>query len=235
MTEAADIDINQSLGVTPESPEPVEQAEPEVAEPEESNEPQYSDAEVKAMDGGWVPKDQFNGPDDNWKSAKSFNEFGDQQAKIRNLSSQIKKHGSEMKDLNKLWAGQLESQADELKTKFNSAVEEGNVEEANAIAAKQANVAAQQDSVSVEPAQTDNQALKDQWELDNSYVFEPDNPKTKVANVAFQVAQRQGKDMVEALAFVEEQVAEKFPERRGNDNRLIPSAVSSGGAAPRAV
>lgn len=38
---------------------------------------QYSDDEMKAMDHGWVPKDQWKGPDDEWIPAKVFNMRGE--------------------------------------------------------------------------------------------------------------------------------------------------------------
>lgn len=38
---------------------------------------QYSDDEIKAMDHGWVPKDQWKGPADEWVPAKVFNIRGE--------------------------------------------------------------------------------------------------------------------------------------------------------------
>ena len=38
---------------------------------------QYTDDETKAMDHGWVPKDQWKGPEEEWIPAKVFNMRGE--------------------------------------------------------------------------------------------------------------------------------------------------------------
>lgn len=51
--------------------------------------PEFSEAEQRAMEQGWKPKDQFEGSEDEWRSARDFLERGEMIGKIRSQSRQI--------------------------------------------------------------------------------------------------------------------------------------------------
>lgn len=50
---------------------------------------EYTDDEVNAMKHGWKPKEEYDGPPDNWRSAREFNERGELYERINSQSKQI--------------------------------------------------------------------------------------------------------------------------------------------------
>ena len=51
---------------------------------------EYSDVEKRAMDMGWVPKDQYNGDPDRWKSAEVFLALDEPIKRIESQSKELK-------------------------------------------------------------------------------------------------------------------------------------------------
>ncbi len=69
------------LETTENTESTVEAVQPEITNEAVSTEvvteiPQGSEEEDKARQGGWVPKEEFKGDPDLWKSAKQFNDYG---------------------------------------------------------------------------------------------------------------------------------------------------------------
>ena len=54
-----------------------ENKEPEQKQEQAPQELQYTEAEKTAMEGGWVPKDQWKGDPNDWRPAKEFNDRGE--------------------------------------------------------------------------------------------------------------------------------------------------------------
>lgn len=52
---------------------------------------QYSEEEVVAMARGWKPKEEWDGPEDEWKPAKAFNEYGELKEKLLEKEREAKK------------------------------------------------------------------------------------------------------------------------------------------------
>lgn len=79
--------------MTTEELKPVEGQTEEVAKPEATQEPvqtpTYTDDEQLAMASGWMPKDQWKGDPDAWRSAKDFNERGELFERIKQQSRDI--------------------------------------------------------------------------------------------------------------------------------------------------
>lgn len=53
--------------------------------------PQYSEDEKLAISRGWKPKEEWDGPEDEWKPAKVFNEIGELKEQIQNKDKDLKK------------------------------------------------------------------------------------------------------------------------------------------------
>ena len=56
-----------------------------VVEKEEIVEEEYSEEELKAMEHGWAPKEEWKGDPEDWVSARTFNQKGELFGKIRSL------------------------------------------------------------------------------------------------------------------------------------------------------
>lgn len=67
----------------------------------EEEEVQYSTAELKAMEDGWRPLDEWEGDPDNWVSAKEFNFRGELMSRISSQSGQLSDAHKKVEDLSK--------------------------------------------------------------------------------------------------------------------------------------
>jgi hypothetical protein len=78
-----------------------EEQEPVYNEPEKPDQPEYSDVELKAIDEGWVPKDQFKGDKNKWRDAQAWVDRTD-------LYKRLDHQGREMADLKRLNSRMME-------------------------------------------------------------------------------------------------------------------------------
>lgn len=69
----------------------IEGDKPVVAETPVVEEVQLSEDEKTALAKGWKPKDQWEGPEDEWKPAKVFNEIGELRDAVVNKDKELKK------------------------------------------------------------------------------------------------------------------------------------------------
>jgi hypothetical protein len=64
----------------------------DVKKVEDTNEaPQATPDEVKAREKGWKPKEEWEGPEDEWKPAKVFNEIGELKERLSEREKDLKK------------------------------------------------------------------------------------------------------------------------------------------------
>jgi len=205
---------------------------------------QYSEEELRAMEKGWRPKEEFEGNPDDWRSAKDFNEFGEMKKQLKNQESLIagmkRSHNEEIGNLNMLHLKQLEDKEKELSDRLDKAVDEGDTDEAKKIMEEQkANaiekaVVTSKGSSQMESPQ-EAAILQGEWEEKNDWVFE-DTPKARKAISAFKTAQAKGMNMKDSLAYIDERMVE-FDEKSGgglggpdvNPNRLNPGITTGSG------
>jgi hypothetical protein len=232
MTELKDA-VNEELGNEEENNEELNNEELGTEEDE------YSEDELLAMDKGWRPKDEYQGDPDDWRTAKSFNEFGEMKRQIKDSNARMdgmkKSHNEEISNLNLLHRRQLSDKEEDLKKQLFDAVEIGDTDLAGKIMDEQKSVTAQQASLNESVTQPESQqdaAVKQlEWENDNDWVFE-DTPKARKAQAAFALARTRGMQMSDTLSFVEERVAnipnadERIPV---NKNRLRPGNTLGSG------
>lgn len=67
-----------------------EELEGKQEEVKQEEEQQFPEAEIKAMEGGWRPKEEWEGDEEDWVSAKEFNQRGEYIDRIKSQTSQIK-------------------------------------------------------------------------------------------------------------------------------------------------
>ena len=203
----------------------------------DEGEHQLSDTEQRASQQGWVAKEDYSGNPDDWRGAKDFLEFGSLVKRVKQQNEQMKTMQSSFDDrlsnVNALHKGQLQSQMAQLNTQFAEAVDDRDTDKAESIKDQQASVNNQLRYLDREqqrtPENNDN-AVKAQWELDNSWV-NTNTDKALEAKGVYASALNVGKSIPEALEMVDNAVA-KY-NRSGNSNRAAPASVSSGRSSSR--
>jgi len=203
-------DINEEVGVVDKVVDVVD--EDEVIDPDTE----------KATGLGWKPKDNYEGDPDNWRPAKQFLEYGDLVSQTKNMQKQIqgmkKNHNEQISNLNLFHRAQLDTKEKDVEHRLNKAVEDGDTAAAS-VALKEHNaIQKERDKIQAAPDDDNPQRFIDEWEMNNEWAFDKNNPKTGFANKAFSVATNKGMTVPEALEFVDSQIALKFPSKASNTN-----------------
>lgn len=185
--------------------------------------PVVNEAEAKAREMGWKPKEEYEGDADDWRPAKQFLQWGDVISEQRNLKKQIqgmkKSYNEEIKGLNLLHKVQLETREKEIKGKLAKAVSDGDNDAASDLMKQHGDLQVQKNEMNAStPAKMDADLIKSKWEIANPWIFDTTDPKAKLAITAYNMALRQGMEIEEALEFVDNTVTEKFPNKRTNAN-----------------
>ena len=114
--------------------------------------------------------------------------------------------------------------------RINNAVEDGNIDTANDIRDQQIAVESQINALdNIAPRETpikEEQSMLDEWNLDNQWIFDESDPRSKAAHIAFNLASSKGLSLEDKLAFVNDKVTKASPKTRVNHNRTLPSDVS---------
>lgn len=90
MPEQEYTEVQTPVTPEPQKTEPV--VKPEVTTPEPTQQAAPDPEELLARDSGWVPKEEWKGKPEDWRSAKEFNERGE-------LFTRIKSQSKELNDL----------------------------------------------------------------------------------------------------------------------------------------
>ena len=224
-----------------EKVEEVLKVEPEVKKEEVKSEPELSETEKKAISMGWRPKDQWNGPDEEFTDAGEFirrqplfDRIEYQNKKLKNVEqalNQLTEHHSkvreqeyvralkELKDLRKEavkqgeneYALEMEEKIEELQTEY-----------------KKLPPIVANPPVTNEPTQEFQEWIKtNSWYMKDT---EMHNDADDFADVYIKRSQREGKQINERDIFthVNEKMRKAHPEKFENPARARPSAVSSG-------
>lgn len=198
-------------------------------EQEDHNEPQSSPDEDKARSGGWRPKDEWveagNDADD-WKSVKSFNEYGDLITSIksqkRDLDDSKTEFDSRLDNVNKMHKAQLESQMATLKAKQLAHVENADIDSYNASQKEIDDLQSASNQVVDKPTHNPEQDSLNKWNASNSWINEVGSAKASHAKAEFVRFNNAGYSVSEAIEKMEQSVKTQFPdvnERRNQPNR----------------
>jgi len=173
-------------------------AEAEHIEHEESNE-----SNEKPVSKGYMDKDAWvaAGKDpDEWVSPEVFKERGiriEETSKLRKQLSQIQQEAdNRIANLNKLHRIQLESERNKLLVDRDNAIETADKAEVRRLdQALEKNQELQKDlqDAPAKPAEVV------EWESENQWIFDPEDPRTAPAIAAFTEAQQAGKTMASCI------------------------------------
>lgn len=217
---------------TEENQEPVDGQEVEQTEEVQSN-----PHEDRARAEGWRPKEEWveAGHDaDDWKSAKSFNEYGDLLGTVKNLQGTVKnaEHAfdTRLTNLNKVHKTQLESQLSQLKAQRKQDVDNG---DGVAYDNTQAQIdelerAARDGAAAERPATNHNfdieseKAAANNWSKANAWINQP-GPKSDFATAEYNRVLQEGFRGNDATAELTKRVSHHFPQQNERRNKAPQS------------
>jgi len=198
--------------------------------------PQLTPAQTKASGNGWTDKQTWidSGKDaDDWVSANRFNEKGDMLDQIKSLRDNAthSKQDFEQRldNQQKLANIQLEAQRKDLTNQRRDAIENADVDKADAI---QGEIDALNTApVAAKPAAASSQQSEDDWNTNNPWILE-ETPKAAYAKQQYTVALGRGESSADAIKSMEAKVAEHFPAN--NPRRESAPAQESNRSKPGA-
>lgn len=199
------------------------------AEEGANDEPEQTSSEDIAREGGWKPKDEWEGPPGEWRSAEVFNERGEwikkHKAQDKRLNEMETQFNTRLDNSNKLHKAQMETQKAELVRKRDAAIDLADRDTANQIQGDIDNLVIPEETTTVNTGQS---AL-DAWNQANPWVFQA-GPKAAYAQSQLNIYMQSGNDVNTCLANVDADIAREFPDINHNrDNHPIPEGGSKPG------
>jgi hypothetical protein len=196
--------------------------------------PPHSDAELEAMDSGWVPKEEYKGVEHKWVDAGEFLRRGELFKKIEDQSKQLKDVRSALNEMKKLHGQVREVEykraLDALREQKRTALQEG---DADAVIAAEERIDLVKEQV--KQLQSEPQTVQEtsehpeftQWTDRNSW-YKNSGPMKAFADALGQDLARAGNSPGEVLKKVEAEVRKEFPNKFRNPNQDKPGSVETG-------
>jgi len=197
-------------------------ADDQVNNDDKGEETQLSDTEQKAYDQGWRPKEDFEGPEDNWKSAREYVRDGEFLATIKDLNQRMDKQGRDfderLENTNKLHEARRLKEISDLKIQQRDAVRTSDTETFDD-AQKQIDELEKVEVVETKTATTDRPVVDD-WLAKNKWINDKSD-KADFANDTWNgyVQRNPNSSDDEALAHVNAQLTKFYPVNNVNHRR----------------
>jgi len=197
---------------------------------------EHTETELKAMDSGWVPKEEFSGEEHKWVDAGEFLRRGELFKKIEDQSKQLKDVRSALNEMKKLHSQvrdvEYKRALDTLKAQKKAALEDGDADAVLAAEDRIELVKEQVKQLQNEPAnvQEDSGAEHPEfvaWTEQNAW-YKSSAPMKAFADTLGQELARAGNSPSEVLKKVAVEVRKEFPNKFRNPNQDKPGAVESG-------
>ena len=193
--------------------------------------PAHTEAEIRAMESGWVPQDQWEGDPDQWRPAKEFNDRGELFKKIDDQNRTVKELKRALDDMKKHHASVRETEfsraLDSLKQQKKTALQEGDADQVIQLDDKIDLVKEEQSKLKSEPQQPTEQAPNPEfvdWTNRNKW-YENNQPMRAYADALGRDLAFKGLAPSAVLKEVERLVRDEFPTKFTNPNRGKPGAV----------
>jgi hypothetical protein len=219
----------------------VEQVAPEQAPKE------YSAIELKAIDQGWIPKEEFDGDEDSFIDAAEFVRRGELFSKIEKQSKEVKVLRQALEAFKehhtKVKQAEYDRALKSLKDARKQAVLDGEHERAFALEEKMEEIVAEKETVSKEAAKTIPEPEDDvyteefsQWVTRNEW-YESNETMRATADALGLKLHNQGLSPSEVLRKVENLIRKEFPHKfkpeRANREQAV-EATTRGGPSKKA-
>lgn len=191
--------------------------------------------EEQAREQGWVPKEEWKGPEDKWTDAKTFVDKGEkitgilksrvdrQQAEIESLKNANKEFGQLQKKIQEKLKKDNEALLAQLEAKRAAAITEGDGTEFTRLDREIKSV-----ERDLKPTPEVSNPLGEAWLADNEWY----NTNLKLQTYADGLVDRIISEGYTGKAYFSEltrRVKEAFPDDFGNPNKEKPNAVETGG------
>lgn len=207
----------------------------------ENQEPQYSVEEQRAMQYGWTPKDKWDGPEDEWVSAKTFNDRATLFSRIAKDKKEITALQHTVRELvqhsKKTYDDGFQAGLKELRAQRKDAIESGDTEKVFEIEdqidqfkeehAQKRQEFEQRVAVGEQAAQQTN-PIFEAWHVENQWYLQ-DAASSVYANELIAQMAEQARlsgtqvDYPKALQEITRKVKQKFPEKFGRVSTREPS------------
>lgn len=207
---------------------------PEQKAPEQTEQREYSAIELKAIEQGWIPKEEFDGDTSEFIDAPEFVRRGELFSKIEKQSKELKAvrqaldafrvHHSKVKEM------EYERALKTLKDARRQATVDGDHERALALEDKIDEVKAEKESLTREVAQTAVQETDDYTPQFKSWVkrnewYETSRVMRKAADALGKELYDEGHAPEEVLEMVEEEIRKEFAHKFSSPAAKRPMAV----------
>ena len=223
----------------------VEEVVEQVEETQVSTAPEVDEDTLKeAKRQGWVPQEDYTGPEDKWVDADTFVKKGREiNAILRKDNEFLKREVAEMKTTMqefKKFHAETEKRAydramADLREQKKEAISQGDGERVLEIDDALDELKQKRQEEKVEAARPTNQPdpIFTEWNSDNTW-FGKDTELTAEANLIGEVVKRQNPTLVgsEFLEEVTKRVKRMYPEKFTNANRSKPNPVEGSTAKP---
>ena len=201
----------------------------------DSTTPQHTEVELKAMESGWVPKEEYSGEEHKWVDAGEFLRRGELFRKIEDQSKQLKDVRNALNEMKKLHSQVREVEykraLDALKAQKKAALEEGDADAVIAADERIDLVKEQVKQLQNEPEAVQQSGTEHPefvaWTEQNSW-YKTSTPMKAFADALGEELARAGNSPSEVLRKVAIEVRKEFPHKFRNPNQDKPGAVESG-------
>jgi hypothetical protein len=191
-----------------------------------------SKVEQRAMDQGWVPKEEWTGDPDDWRPAREFIDRGELFKKIDDQSRTLKDYKRALEQLSqhntKLAAVEYQRAIQDLKRQKKEALDTGDSDAVIEIddridAVKHAQTQIPQVKI---PDVAESNPIFQNWQERNSWYNSNRVMRVFADRIGLEAA-KAGKTPVEVLSIVEQEVKKEFASKFSNPNRDKPGAVET--------
>lgn len=189
--------------------------------------------EQTAFDQGWRPQDDFEGDQDNWKTAKEYIKDGEWIAKLnatnKKLDDQQRQFDERLSNANKLNEVRRKSEIESLRIDQSNAVNDADREGYDAAQVKIDAINKQsQDEVDTTTSQSKDPDVAE-WETKNPWINDTGNIKTAVTQGIWNsfLQQNPAANSKQALAHVDTELEKLYPSNNSNARRSQPNSTES--------
>lgn len=210
---------------------------------EQPPEPKHSEVELRAMEMGWRPKEEYNGDEENFIDAKEFVRRKPLFDKIEHQGKQIKAVTKALEALKthytRVEEAAVQKAISQMKAQRKEALANGDGDSFELIddEIKKAESSLAQIEKAREIPLVEEEVVNPEWnawQSRNSWYNTTPHMKVFADQVGATLAQR-GMAPAEVLKEVEKAVRKEFPQKFTNPNKASAPDVDSGGGKPKTV
>lgn len=205
---------------------------------EQTKQPEFSDIyEQKALEMGWRPKEEWEGPEDEFIEAKEYVRRKPLFDKIEHQSKELKEIRKALRDLQshhtKIAEVSYKKAFDDLKSEYKKALTDGDADKVTELTEQMTDMkAAEKVRQAAPPVQQAPHPEFIQWVEKNTWYAQDGEMRFTADQLGIAYAQNHP-DLApnEVLKYVEQRIRKVYPDKFTNPNRAKPALVDGGSRA----